>query len=386
MIIKGVKEIHSGMRRPTYKNRIDNYPQGPVLDNFPLAAGAKSPDALPRIPAWNAPPKQHVPEKTPLFIGFTRNWPILQQAVVSYITAGWPPSDIYVVENTGTMDANQQGQLSFQNPFYIDYRRLTEIFGVNVIRTPTYLSFAQLQNFFLSEAITQNYSAYFWSHMDVVAMSDEETPSLSPDSTAHKSLYLRAVGVLRERLSLSYMPPGNKWAIVFFAYDHLALVHTRAYIDVGGWDTMIPYYMTDCDMHSRLRMAGWETSDAHVGSVYDIADSLPDLLALYRTTGEGNAAPQTGDAVYKNLRDECDELQRIKNENKDGKGRNTWQGLQRGGQGEPWYKDPEGFEDALWMAVEFGKTVYAEKWGHRDCDLEDVGLRLGDEWKVEKDW
>jgi len=66
----------------------------PIIDNFPLAAAAHSPRDLPPIPPWNTPPAEHVRENTPLFIGFTRNWRILQQVVVSYITAGWPPEDV----------------------------------------------------------------------------------------------------------------------------------------------------------------------------------------------------------------------------------------------------------------------------------------------------
>lgn len=73
----------------------------PIIDNFPLAAEAHSIADLPPIPSWNKPPEKHVEEATPLFVGFTRNWRLLQQVVVSYITAGWPPEDIYVIENTG---------------------------------------------------------------------------------------------------------------------------------------------------------------------------------------------------------------------------------------------------------------------------------------------
>lgn len=67
----------------------------PIVDNFPLAAAARSAKALPPVPSWNRPPARHVPESTPLFIGFTRNWRLLQQVVVSYITAGWPPEDVH---------------------------------------------------------------------------------------------------------------------------------------------------------------------------------------------------------------------------------------------------------------------------------------------------
>lgn len=66
----------------------------PIIDNFPLAAAAQSAKELPPIPSWNRPPAKHVRENTPLFIGFTRNWRLLQQVVVSYITAGWPPEDV----------------------------------------------------------------------------------------------------------------------------------------------------------------------------------------------------------------------------------------------------------------------------------------------------
>jgi hypothetical protein len=134
----------------------------PIVDNFPFAQTAHSSAQLPPIPSWNNPPKPHVPEKTPLFIGFTRNWRLLQQVVVSYITSGWPPEDIYVVENTGVMDSNKQGRLSLQNPFFLNHTRL-DMFGVNVLVTPTLLTFAQLQSYYMFHSISQNWSTYFWS-------------------------------------------------------------------------------------------------------------------------------------------------------------------------------------------------------------------------------
>jgi hypothetical protein len=69
------------------------------------------------------------------------------------------------------------------------------------------------------------------------------------------------------------------------------------------------------------------------------------------------------------------------------RGRNTWQGGQRGGWGEPYYYDAEGFAEALDVITEAGKEVFRRKWGHRDCDLiTGAGVSLGDQWRLEKDW
>ena len=150
---------------PIYKN-LSSVPKRPnITDNFPLAESLSKRSDLPEIPSWNRPPAQHVPEKTPLFIGFTRNWPLLQQCVLSYITSGWPPEDIYVVDNTGTMKSNAApGQLTLQNPFYLNVQRLTDVFGVNVIYTPTLFTFAQLQNFYIFTALEHGWDYYWWSH------------------------------------------------------------------------------------------------------------------------------------------------------------------------------------------------------------------------------
>lgn len=117
----------------------------PVPDPFPLLANASAGaaalrDRLLRPAAVNAPPDPHVPEATPLLIGFTRNWPQLLQCVCSYMAAGWPPGDIVVVKNTGVMRANREGRLSLQNPFFLNYTHLAML-GVEVITVwPAFLS------------------------------------------------------------------------------------------------------------------------------------------------------------------------------------------------------------------------------------------------------
>lgn len=459
--------------QPVYKAAKPD-PPPPIPEYFPLAARAKSPADLPPVPSWNKPPNPHVPEKTRLYIGFTRYWPLLQQVVVSYIAAGWPPEDIYVVENTGTFDANRKGLLTSSNPFYLDYHRLTKIFGVNVLTTPSLQTFAQLQNLYLSEAINGNLSYYFWSHMDVVAQTHE-------DAKPYKSLYEIAVDTIRESMAPDYGVDPNtgkksQWAIRFFSYDWLALVNVNSYVKVGGWDTMISYYGTDCDMHSRLAMNELTTPIADAGQIFDVGRSLDDLEILFRRKKKVGAKEKRGtdeiqDPKYKenavskaddasstvyaknnptaspahgaeaadqepapsspssfpafsgsgdpvsfthnsdthpnpntnpassgsttteedtlgssNWKALQDTLESMAEEKRTDPYRNSWQLKQRGGMGEPYYYDADGWEQALQMTIETGKRIMEEKWGHRGCDLRESGLKEGDQWRVEHDW
>ena len=375
--------------KPIYKSTPHAPP--PIIDNFPLAASANLSTDLPPIPIWNIPPDPHVEEPTPLFIGFTRNWRLLQQTVVSYITAGWPPGDIYVVENTGTMHSIRDNLLTLQHPFYLNYHRLTAVFGINVISTPTLLTFAQLQNFYTYTAMEKGWEHYFWGHMDVVAVSDEEYAE-----DPYASLYSRAVDALRKTMQPDY----GSLATLWFAYDKLALVSTKAFLEVGGWDTTIPFYMTDCDMHERLFMREYKIEDAVAGKIWDVSTSLDDLATLYRrgmksskakrddarrpVEAKAASAAERNSPLYQDLLRTLDDMQHYKNSNSDG--RNTWQARQRGGQGEPFYRDPEGFEQAIQMTMELGRRVFEQKWGRARCDLRDAGMVEEDAWKVVADW
>lgn len=344
----------------------------------------------------------------PLFIGFTRTWPILLQAVVSYITAGWPPSQIYVIENTGVHQANTNDELTLQNPFYLNHTQLHAL-GVNIIQTPVLLNFPQLQNFFLNTALTHDWPYYFWSHQDVLALSYEEGRlgiTAPYDEAGYKTVYELCCAALANARSND-----PRWATRFFAYDHLALVNPKAYVDVGGWDTLIPYYLSDCDMHSRLLMANWSMLDAPAGTITDTSSALQDLRALYRDPG-----------IEPDLVDPNPPAPEKKNEKRDGggskeemeqatdpnlkyywalrfvsdrmfwykhgeRGRNTWQAGQHGGQGEAFYYPAEGLAEGMEVLTEAGREVYRRKWGHRDCDLiSGAGLGISDQWRVEKDW
>jgi len=173
-------------------------------------------------------------------------------------------------------------------------------------------------------------------------------------------------------------------------------------------------------------MAEFEIKDANPGYVFDVASSLDDLVVLYRKKGgvdasfkdpnveevkdvkkseegmdvllllEGKTNEATDARPSKWEDDEIaserfEQLERTLDAMGHSKGaasggRNTWQARQTGGQGEPFYRDSAGFEKGIWMTIEHGKRVFAEKWGHRDCDIRAIGLRPEDAWRVEPDW
>ncbi|KAI1174228.1 hypothetical protein F4777DRAFT_554766 [Nemania sp. FL0916] len=385
----------------------------PISDPFPALATSTPPP----IPSYNVPEKDvwkkyGVPIAPPLVIGFTRSWPMLLQTVVSYITAGWPPDQIYVVENTGMQQANTRGQLTLQHPWYLNHTALKKL-GVQIVQTPVLLSFAQLQNFYLSLSYTHEWPYYFWSHMDVLALGHEngfEGVTARAGEPGYKSLYTLCLEELNRTLATD-----QRWGLRFFAYDHLTLQNPRALEDIGGWDTLIPYYITDCDAYSRLAMKKWSQKDANCGVISDTSSALDNLLALYRDpkiepkftdpnpppppppednqnkkrdgepTEEG-AGPDMSDPVeyWKVLLRVADQMFHYKHGDR---GRNTWQGGQHGGRGEPYYYDSLGFTDALDVLTQAGKEVYRRKWGHRDCDLIDgAGLKFEDQWQVVQDW
>ncbi|KAI1367090.1 hypothetical protein F5Y08DRAFT_299385 [Xylaria arbuscula] len=274
-----------------------------VTDPFPLLA--TSTDAPPSIPPYNVPkPGLHrdygLSYMPPLFIGFTRQWPMLLQCVVGYLTAGWPPESIYIVENTGVQNSNADGKLTLQNPFYLNHTTLSRL-GVNVLQTPVLLTFSQLQNFFISTATSRQWPYYFYSHQDVLVMSfedgadtikrpgdrdwffyddQEKADILRPAAAGQKgyrTIYENCLRELNQTLEHE-----KRWAFRWFQYDHLTLVNRGALDAVGGWDSLMPYYGSDCDMNARLEMDGWNMRHRRVGIINDVSTVMDDLAALYR--------------------------------------------------------------------------------------------------------
>lgn len=391
----------------------------------------------PQVPEYNVYSKYR--PRTPLFIPFTRNNTMLQQALLSYISAGWPRSDIIILDNSGTMDANQLGQLSEKNPFFLDYDLYRRRYGVSILQTPTLLNFAQMQNYMLRVAITRDWPYYFWSHMDVVVLSAE-------DITPYKSFYHRVIDILdasdlpqykiqpvldspRESQSRSGLPSHDnkgvftghfdrkasadpefqarrkrslekrrtKWAVKFFDFDNLALINVAAWRKIGQWDVFIPYYNTDCDAYSRLTMAGYHREDVQAGYMYDVASAVanpeerffPGSTAASREkwgTGPEGTEPPGGKLKswrFKWLKSELEEMMSAKNTN--ALGRNTWQGggldgVRKRPTREEWSYDFKGFQSAWWATADYGRSLYVRKWGTLECDLVGENKTIEDAW------
>ncbi|KAJ6257381.1 hypothetical protein Dda_8270 [Drechslerella dactyloides] len=348
---------------------------------------------------------------TPLFIPFTRNAGMLVQTVLSYIAAGWPRSHIYVVDNSGTMDANARGKLTAANPFFLDYDLLRGRYGVNVVRTPTLLSFAQLQNYMLATASAGGWTYFYWSHQDVAVVGNEtatpyrsfyenivqslvdvydgaDTAGWTAETLAEagrKDRATAAATVQRGSMWRGEVENSSKrpWGMVLYAFDWLALVNVQAAADdklgVGAWDPFIPYYSADCDYHERLRQAGWALLERSVGAVYDVAEQVEGVEELFFGT-DGEHATLNSDR-YLNVTIQLWELSVMKNSVS--QDRNTWQTALTGKKGQPWTYDAEGFDKGWWYATDAGRQIYKKKWGTDSCWPSSEGKELKDLWREE---
>lgn len=276
---------------------------------------------------------------------------MLEQALLSYIAEGWPPSHIIVVDNTGTASPEPNHHA------YLNYSRLTEEYGTSIYRLPTRQSFSQVQNYIRELAMTQSWSDFYISHQDVVVRSQRE---MKP----YTSFYNR---VLIENCETHQRYLNAEWALTFFAYDWLSHVGIPASRDIGPWDVLIPWYPSDCDYYSRARLKGKVIYDFKAGKVYDVADCLLDARRrLFLPASDPEAA-------------EVDrELLSMATQKRTGSaGRNTWQG---GGL----LGGEDDFGDRYAALVKAGRKNFRWKWGTDECDVTH-GPSLIDRlwWKVQ---
>lgn len=258
--------------------------------------------------------------RTPLFIGFSENEPLLAQAVLSYIACGWPGSDIVVVDNTGTFEIHMKNKSS------LDYDQFRRQYGVNILQAPAQLSFSQLQNFYIYTARLQGWQYFFWTHMDVVVLSH---PYPSP------SFYQRVISSLE---NITAEDSTERWAFGWYRYDYLSLVNVLAATSTGHWDIDIPYYTSDCDYYTRSRLRGFQILDFDVGHIIDVDSVLP------------NAPQKLFNGSYDDV---YSELWRLEKRKKRVRGsQKFWQG----------------WNSARLITIKAGRQVYKQKWGTDNCN------------------
>lgn len=366
---------------------------------------------------------------------------MLKQAVLSYIAAGWPRNDIIILDNTGTMDSNNKGRLSADNPFYLDYNLFRRRYGVAILQTPTLLNFAQLQNFMLRTAITRDWPFYFWSHMDIAILSGEnfspyksfyhrvidvldssgidQYGTLPPDPSSeetevseHRQYANSPQNVLKEKLEplfntgktrpLGLQKRGStkpKWAIKFFDFDNLALINVDAWKTIGAWDVFIPYYNTDCDAYARILLNGFTKDEAQAGYIFDVAGIIEDPEDRFfpaekvedrkkwglAPDGPERAGGEINSLRFQWLKSDLQEMMDVKNSNE--LGRNTWQGSgtkeTAREKPEAWGHDPKAFQAAWWTTADYGRAMYVKKWGTLECNLQEANKTLNDAWLQE---
>ncbi|KAF3918769.1 hypothetical protein ABW21_db0207581 [Orbilia brochopaga] len=332
---------------------------------------------LPQPPQYNVVPdtyefleelRQEQTPATPLFIPFTQHHKVLEQVVLSYIAAGWPRSDIIVIENTGTMDANPKGMLTPNNPFYLNYDLLRRRYGISILQTPTLLSFAQLQNFMIATAMSKGWTHYYWGYMDTAVTSNEAAVPFA-------SFYHHVVDNLWS-LKANMGPDAgeNRWAVQFLGQEWLTLVNVGALESIGSWDTFIPYSGADCDWYERARLTGLVIYEHGVaGNIFDVHRSLENLEEKF--FGLGGKKEKVNSKRFRAL---IKELQKIEDDRNDHTLEEELGNM--GGDGEPWTYNPKAFQMVMGEVVKSGGDIFRKKWGTHDCSLIQAGKTLKDAW------
>ena len=252
--------------------------------------------------------------------------------------------------------------------------------------------------------------------MDTIVLADE---SYDFTDQPYKSLYVRCVDAIAD----AYREKGDGWSRKWLSVDSdwLNLVRTKADLSIGGWDTMIPYYGTDCDFYERAQMSGLTIWIGHVGEIYDVGHAFADLAVFYlRGPHKIKIKYQTGETMddggeyntwwlstprharrskdqprqrvglmspaYVSLRSISEHYMRAKRpitglSSNGFANRNPWQRTQRGGHGKPFYRDAAGFQRALDLQTDLGwHQIYQQKWGMdvENCRLRQFGLKPRD--------
>lgn len=121
-----------------------------------------------------------------------------------------------------------------------------------ISKPPVPLTFTQTHNWFFADAKAKRASFILWMHSDAVAVDGGHLKLLD--------------------LTRRFLGEGRRFHTVWTNYDSLASVSLESVEAVGGYDPCIRKYMADCDLHYRMRLAGYDciqsdiTNTVHLGS------------------------------------------------------------------------------------------------------------------------
>ena len=156
----------------------------------------------------------------PLFVPYLNRPDLLARAIAS--ACHCPSTEVLVINNST-----------------IDIDLLPK-----VLIPPVPLTFSQTQNWMLALADVWKHPVYLFMHSDAEAQGD----------TVMRLAAMANAFTIQKR----------KWGVIFTNSDALAAFNTEAFREVGGWDSMLSWYLSDCDMYRRLRLAGYELLESNL--------------------------------------------------------------------------------------------------------------------------
>ena len=131
------------------------------------------------------------------------------------------------------------------------------------------MTFSETQNLMLRTAQFMQAPFYFFMHSDAEA----------------------APGTVLRLFEMAHLQQ-EKWGAIFTNYDSLAAFNTEAFDAIGGWDDNLPWYLSDCDIYRRMRLAGYPTIDSGLPVKHTPSQTLNSDPEIKRKVEEQTAGWQ----------------------------------------------------------------------------------------------
>jgi hypothetical protein len=192
-----------------------NVVHGSSSHHHAVADTASTSPAQTRLPneSW-LPALQYdkdLPPFAPIFMAFQFNYELLKQTLMSYKLAK--------VHNIIVLD-NSLGRHAIG-----DVDTLKSTYGVaQVIEMPFSMYFTELQNLMAFMARQTRLPLYYWSHMDVMALSHSDSAE-------------DAMGVRMSHCAEQTSINNASWGVIFNTNDYLSANKLEAFDSCGGYDT-----------------------------------------------------------------------------------------------------------------------------------------------------